>query len=197
MRAGPRGCGRWPGMRTGRRTRVRLDPQASEAGAHNTGQPACPPGKPDGSTRGQEEFVSTIDWMRAGSSGLSSMSGSCRTRSKAWRVRLRDARGRSRRGRGVPSRQETPAKSATLEPWRHAAPGDRNPKEVSFTALAGPHARSAMMPSDARGSVANVAHVGSLSSGKVIADRHGRHERWGRLAKAAGNAHELSDARPS
>lgn len=45
--------------------------------------------------------------------------------------------------------------------------------------------------------VANKAADGSLPSGKVIADRYGRHERWGRLVKAAGNAGEFADARPT
>ncbi len=45
--------------------------------------------------------------------------------------------------------------------------------------------------------VANQASDGSLPSGKVIADRYGRHERWGRLVKAAGNAGEFADSRPS
>jgi hypothetical protein len=38
---------------------------------------------------------------------------------------------------------------------------------------------------------------GSLPSGKMIGDRYGRHERWGRLVKAAGNAGEFADASPS
>jgi hypothetical protein len=45
--------------------------------------------------------------------------------------------------------------------------------------------------------VANKAADGSLPSGKAVADRYGRHERWGRLVKAAGNAGEFADARPS
>jgi hypothetical protein len=45
--------------------------------------------------------------------------------------------------------------------------------------------------------VANKAADGSLLSGKVIADRYGRHERWGRLVKAYGNAGEFGDARQS
>lgn len=39
--------------------------------------------------------------------------------------------------------------------------------------------------------VANRAADGSLPSGKVIADRYGRHERWGRLVKAAEGSGEL------
>jgi len=38
---------------------------------------------------------------------------------------------------------------------------------------------------------------GSLPSGKVIADRFGRHERWDRLVKAAGAAGELADTTSS
>lgn len=45
--------------------------------------------------------------------------------------------------------------------------------------------------------VANTAVDGSLPTGKVIASRYGRHERWGRLVKAAGSAGEFGDARPS
>lgn len=40
--------------------------------------------------------------------------------------------------------------------------------------------------------VANRADDGSLPSGKVIADRYGRHERWGRLVKSAGAAGEFA-----
>jgi Protein of unknown function (DUF2637) len=40
--------------------------------------------------------------------------------------------------------------------------------------------------------LANRAHDGSLPSGKQIADRYGRHERWGRLVKRAGSAGDLS-----
>jgi hypothetical protein len=39
--------------------------------------------------------------------------------------------------------------------------------------------------------VANKGADGSLPSGKVIADRYSRHERWGRLVKSAGAAGEL------
>jgi len=35
-----------------------------------------------------------------------------------------------------------------------------------------------------------------LPSGKQIADRYGRHERWGRLTKRAGTAGELSHHGP-
>lgn len=38
--------------------------------------------------------------------------------------------------------------------------------------------------------LANLGADGSLPSGKVIGDRYGRHERWGRLVKAAGAAGE-------
>jgi len=40
--------------------------------------------------------------------------------------------------------------------------------------------------------LANRADDGSLPSGKQIADRYGRHERWGRLVKHAGNIGKLS-----
>jgi len=39
--------------------------------------------------------------------------------------------------------------------------------------------------------VANPGPGGSLPSGKVIGDRYGRHERWGRLVKASGTAGEF------
>ena len=39
--------------------------------------------------------------------------------------------------------------------------------------------------------VANPGADGSLPSGKAIGDRYGRHERWGRLVKAAGAAGEF------
>lgn len=42
--------------------------------------------------------------------------------------------------------------------------------------------------------VANLGADGSLPSGKVIADRYGRHERWGRLVKASGIAGEFADS---
>jgi hypothetical protein len=38
---------------------------------------------------------------------------------------------------------------------------------------------------------ANLGEDGSLPSGKAIGDRYGRHERWGRLVKAAGAAGEF------
>ncbi|HET9898922.1 MAG TPA: DUF2637 domain-containing protein [Streptosporangiaceae bacterium] len=38
---------------------------------------------------------------------------------------------------------------------------------------------------------ANLGKDGSLPSGKAIGDRYGRHERWGRLVKAAGVAGDL------
>jgi hypothetical protein len=41
---------------------------------------------------------------------------------------------------------------------------------------------------------ANRAADGSLPSGKVIADRYGRHERWGRLVKSAGTDGEFTQA---
>jgi hypothetical protein len=40
--------------------------------------------------------------------------------------------------------------------------------------------------------LANRADDGSLPSGKQIADRYGRHERWGRLVKHAGSTGKLS-----
>jgi hypothetical protein len=40
--------------------------------------------------------------------------------------------------------------------------------------------------------VANRDADGSLPSGKVIGDRYGRHERWGRLVKSAGAAGEFT-----
>jgi hypothetical protein len=43
--------------------------------------------------------------------------------------------------------------------------------------------------------VANRAADGSLPSGKAIADRYGRHERWGRLVKSAGAAGDFANAR--
>src|SRR3984957_8480798 len=42
-----------------------------------------------------------------------------------------------------------------------------------------------------RWAVANPGADGSLPTGKVIGDRSGRHERWGRLVKAAGAAGEF------
>jgi hypothetical protein len=42
--------------------------------------------------------------------------------------------------------------------------------------------------------LANRSADGSLPSGKVIAERYGRHERWGRLVKTAGVAGEFVDA---
>jgi hypothetical protein len=45
--------------------------------------------------------------------------------------------------------------------------------------------------------VANRSDDGSLPSGKTIAGRYQRHERWGRLVKAAGIAGEFADAAPS
>jgi hypothetical protein len=38
------------------------------------------------------------------------------------------------------------------------------------------------------GALANRAADGSLPTGKVIASQFGRHERWGRLIKRAGQA---------
>lgn len=42
--------------------------------------------------------------------------------------------------------------------------------------------------------VANRAADGSLPSGKMIAARYGRHERWGRLVKSAGAAGQYASA---
>ena len=42
-----------------------------------------------------------------------------------------------------------------------------------------------------RWALAHLGADGSLPSGKVIGDRYGRHERWGRLVKAAGAAGEF------
>jgi len=42
--------------------------------------------------------------------------------------------------------------------------------------------------------LANQAADGSLPSGKVIADRYGRHERWGRLVKRDGQAGHIDAA---
>ncbi|HEX9538666.1 MAG TPA: hypothetical protein VGA04_10910 [Streptosporangiaceae bacterium] len=42
--------------------------------------------------------------------------------------------------------------------------------------------------------VANRSSDRSLPSGKVIAARYGRHERWGRLVKRTGIASEFADA---
>lgn len=44
--------------------------------------------------------------------------------------------------------------------------------------------------------IAHTADDGSLPSGRVIADRYGRHERWGRLVKSAGVAGEFSSHPP-
>jgi hypothetical protein len=44
--------------------------------------------------------------------------------------------------------------------------------------------------------LANRAQDGSLPSGREIARRYGRHERWGRLVKRAGLADQLA-AEPS
>lgn len=41
------------------------------------------------------------------------------------------------------------------------------------------------------GCVALLALIAGTPSARVIADRYGRHERWGRLTKAAGAAGEF------
>src|SRR5262249_36186843 len=45
--------------------------------------------------------------------------------------------------------------------------------------------------------IANKAADGSLPSGKTIAARYGRHERWGRLVKSAGVSGEFADRETS
>lgn len=42
--------------------------------------------------------------------------------------------------------------------------------------------------------LSNTSAGGSLPSGKAIADRYGRRERWGRLVKSAGAAGEFTDS---
>ena len=78
---------------------------------------------------------------------------------------------------------------------REARAGDRAP--VPGLALVQQHPARQIMGSELQReawqwALANRADDGSLPSGKQIADRYGRHERWGRLVKHAGSTGKLS-----
>lgn len=95
-----------------------------------------------------------------------------------------------RQVRRAASSKDSPAPKASppdrLEPVQAASvPASR---ERPVRKVAGPDLRREAW----RWAVANRAPDESLRSGKMIADQHGRHERWGRLVKNAGAAGELA-----
>ena len=91
-----------------------------------------------------------------------------------------------------PLLQQTPVRSAGLETPPRL---DRSQEAVVKSVASAPGLDGRRQAW--QWAVANKAPDGSLPSGKAIADRYGRHERWGRLVKAAGNAGEFADARLS
>ena len=77
-----------------------------------------------------------------------------------------------------------------------ARPGHREVAVAPLPAASPKRSASGELGVDARRQAwqwaqANLSEDGSLPSGKVIGDRYGRHERWGRLVKAAGTAGEF------
>jgi hypothetical protein len=94
------------------------------------------------------------------------------------------------------SRHETPAMPATSVAPAPPSAGRRGP-EAKYAVLRGTDATPRTSQGARRQAwewaVANKDVDGSLPSGRVIADRYGRHERWGRLVKAAGNAGAFAD----
>jgi hypothetical protein len=82
-----------------------------------------------------------------------------------------------------------------MQPGAKGRAGDRAP--VPGLALVQQHPARQIMGSELQReawqwALANRADDGSLPSGKQIADRYGRHERWGRLVKHAGSTGKLS-----
>ncbi len=96
--------------------------------------------------------------------------------------------------------RRTAAGSPASAAGQEAAPSKPLPRDPALAAIsAAPSERSVRAGSgidvrrDAwRWALANLGDDGSLPSGRVIGDRYGRHERWGRLVKAAGAAGEFS-----
>jgi uncharacterized protein DUF2637 len=104
----------------------------------------------------------------------------------SYELLMRQIRRAAAGGPALPSNQE-------------AAPPKPLPQDLRVEAIPAARAGRAVKAAsgiDARRdawqwALANLGGDGSLPSGKVIGDRYGRHERWGRLVKAAGAAGEL------
>jgi Protein of unknown function (DUF2637) len=95
---------------------------------------------------------------------------------------------RQRTSRGARHEVAPSASARLLPPVRASAPA--TPEQQSRRAVGADVRRQAW-----QWAVANQAADGSMPSGKTIADRYGRHERWGRLVKSAGAAGEFADRR--
>jgi hypothetical protein len=108
---------------------------------------------------------------------------------------------RTARPSAAPCWQETPARSApSAAPAPRSPSREREPEVQSAVQLgraSAPAAGHDVRRQASQWVVAIEAADGSLSSGQAAADRYGRHERWARLVKAAGNAGQFADARPS
>jgi Protein of unknown function (DUF2637) len=86
---------------------------------------------------------------------------------------------------GAPAAVKSAARSAAAAPTRSAAAAGRSPSPIAGSS------RGAELRQQAwEWALTNRGEDGSLPSGKAIADRFGRHERWGRLVKRYGAAGE-------
>lgn len=120
----------------------------------------------------------------------------------SYELLMRQVR-RAAAGSAQPAEQPAAAASRQAMPSWSATPAALPPqsavrREIEVKSAAPPKWNSTpAVGLDARRqawqwAVANKAADGSLPSGKVIADRYDRHERWGRLVKAAGNAGDFT-----
>lgn len=112
---------------------------------------------------------------------------------------VRRAAARPDQQSAVPSPADTPSGSAIpgLPPDSAMRPNPKMKSDAPGRRETKPEAGLDTRRQAWQWAVANKVADGSLPSGKVIADRYGRHERWGRLVKAAGSAGEFADARPT
>ena len=97
-------------------------------------------------------------------------------------------------GAGMRSTAAKPAHQAVAQPGESPVPPSAHPRPKVPTR---PSLRSAgglgLRQQAWAWALGQRAEHGSLPSGRAIADRYGRHERWGRLVKRAGLAGEFND----
>jgi|HubBroStandDraft_1064217.scaffolds.fasta_scaffold59512_1 hypothetical protein len=84
------------------------------------------------------------------------------------------------------------SRSAMKMPEQSSQRNDLIPVKSSVQVRSGPTVSEDMRRQAWEWAVANRDSDGTLPTGKVISDRYGRHERWGRLVKNSGAAGEFT-----
>lgn len=103
-----------------------------------------------------------------------------------------------RHGTAGNERREAEREQLVVEPESLSTPRDSKP----VASLGASHSRRDVRPNADvrrqawRWATTNRVADGALPSGRAIAGQFGRHERWGRLVKAAGSAGEFADGSP-